>query len=171
MKKPTILRKRFIPLETVDISSDELLFRDDDVLITKWEAIKPRSDFAMGVSYTFLKDGFKVGRFYDSSGKFLYWYCDIIEVEYDEKHDAYTLIDLLVDVKLMPDGMAMVLDVDELSEAIEKGLVTVPQACAALRKLNDVLRMIYGGGFPPAICKREEYWKVYKKRVPSYNIF
>ncbi|HHW00576.1 MAG TPA: DUF402 domain-containing protein [Clostridiaceae bacterium] len=158
MKKPTILRKRFIPYEIVDISGDELLYRDDDLLITKWYSIKPRSDFSSGVSYTFLNEGYKVRRFYSAQGIFLYWYCDIIDVEYDKENDKYILTDLLVDIKLMPDGALRVLDTDELAQALEQGLITVQQGCCALKKLDKILKMIYDGQFPPDICKKEEYW-------------
>jgi len=158
MKKPIMIRKRYIPDEVVDISGDELLFRDEKLLITRWTAIRPRTDFSGGISYTFLDGGFKVGRFHDADGGFLFWYCDIIDVEYDAKTDKYTLVDLLVDVKIMPDGTVKVLDADELADAIEKGLVSNLQACSALRKLDEVLRMVYEGKFPPEICKREEYW-------------
>lgn len=157
MKKPKIFRKRFIPFETVDISGDELLFRSTELLITKWKAIKPRSDFYGGISYTFLNDGFKIAKFYDANNRFLYWYCDIIEVEYDSNKDAYTLVDLLIDIKLMPDGLIKVLDADELAEAMERNLVTCKQACFALNKLDQVLKMIYNGDFPPEICRSREF--------------
>ncbi|MCX7841968.1 MAG: DUF402 domain-containing protein [Clostridia bacterium] len=156
MKKPTILRIRYIPAETVDISSDNLLFRDESLLVTSWKAIKPRSDFSKGISYTFLKDGIKISRFYDEKGSFLYWYCDIIEVEHDEQSDTYTLKDLLVDVKLMPDGSMKVLDADELADALEAGLITSSQACSSLRKLDHLLKSIYSGSFPPDVCRQEK---------------
>ena len=44
MKKPTVLRKRYIPFETVDISGDELISRSDELLVTRWKPIKIRSD-------------------------------------------------------------------------------------------------------------------------------
>jgi len=153
MKKPVILRRRYIPFEIVDISSDELLFRSNDMLITRWTAIKPRSDFYGGVSFTFLNKGFKLGRFYDEEGKFLYWYCDIIEVLYDEPTDTYTLNDLLLDIKIFPDGKVVLLDSDELAAAIEEGLITDRQACMSLRTLDDLLKMIYNGSFPPEECE------------------
>lgn len=159
MNKPTILRRRYIPFETVDISGDTLLFRSDELIITRWKAIKPRADFSWGVSYTFLKDGVKISRFYDASGKFLYWYCDIIDVDYNEITDTFTIIDLLVDVKLMPDGTLILLDADELAEALEKGLITQEQACCSLRKLDSLLKTVYEKNFPPAICRKEEYWQ------------
>ena len=36
MKKPTLLRRRYIPYELVDISDDELLYRSDELLVTRW---------------------------------------------------------------------------------------------------------------------------------------
>lgn len=150
--KPTILRKRFIPDEIVDISGDELIYRDQSILITRWRAIKLRPDVAGGTSCTFLDKGFKVSRFYDHSGNFLYWYCDIIEVEYDNTTDTYIFKDLLLDIRLYPDGRLNVLDADELAEAMEKGLITSGQACCALRILSSILDMIYKGTFPPEDC-------------------
>ncbi|MCX5779789.1 MAG: DUF402 domain-containing protein [Firmicutes bacterium] len=158
MRKPAIYRKRYIPLETVDISGDELIFRDDEILITRWDPIRPRDDFARGVSFTFLKEGCKISRHYDQSGKFLYWYCDIIEVEYLASADAYTLVDLLLDVRVMADGTWMVFDAGELADALEQRLIDNRQACSALRRLDYLLDLIGRGEFPPAACRQEEYW-------------
>lgn len=157
MKKPVLLRKRYIPNEVVDISSDDLLFRDDELLVTKWTAIKPRNDIQGGISYTFLKEGFKLGKFYSLNGEFLYWYCDIIDVFYEDKTDTYTMDDLLVDVKLLPDGTIKVLDADELADALEQKLVTPEQVCTALKKLDKVLKLIYDGKFPPEVCNCFSY--------------
>ncbi len=157
MKKPIILRKRYIPDETVDISRDELLYRDESLLITKWKAIKARPDIGWGISFAFLNDGYKIARFYDNSGNFIYWYCDIIDVWYDSGSDTYTLVDLLLDIKLMPDGKIKVLDADELAEALENKMITTEQACRALRTLNKLLGMEYEGNFPPGICMDTKY--------------
>ena len=157
MKKPVVLRRRYIPYEIVDISEDELIFRSDTLLVTKWISIKPRPDFQGGISFTFLDKGYKLGRFYDGYGRFLYWYCDIIEVNYNETDDTYTINDLLLDIKIKPDGEIRLLDADELAEAISNGLVTSEQACKALRTLDDLLKLIYSKNFPPAECEGYEY--------------
>lgn len=157
MRKPIIFRKRFIPLETVDISSDELLYRDSELLITAWKPIRERSDFAGGISFTFLKEGYKISRFLDGTGRFLYWYCDIVDVEYDQILDRYLINDLLLDMKLMSDGKLVILDSDELAEALESGLITAEQAGMALRRLDKLLKMVYSGNFPPEICNSREY--------------
>ena len=39
-----LFRKRFIPDEIIDISKDEVIYRDDDLIITKWLPIHPRGD-------------------------------------------------------------------------------------------------------------------------------
>ena len=157
MKKPRIFRKRFIPDEIVDISQDTCLLRDDDMLVTCWNTVKPRSDFAKGISFAFMKEGYKISRFYDRDGNFLYWYCDIIDVIYDSDSDTYTFIDLLVDIKVYADGTIRVLDVDELAEACEKGLITKDQVQNALKRLDILLKLIYGKKFPPEICNNRDF--------------
>jgi len=157
MKKPTVLRRRYIPYELVDISDDELLFRSDELLVTRWSSIRPRTDMSGGISFTFLDRGYKVGRFYDSDRSFLFWYCDIIETEYDQATDTYTINDLLVDIKIYPDGKVIVLDADEMAQAMEQGLISCGQAAKALKTLDILLKMIYAGKFPPPECEGWEY--------------
>ena len=88
-----IYRKRFIPDEIVDISSDEVIKRTEDLIVTKWLPIKPREDIGSGVSYTFFKDGYKISEIYNKNGDFIYWYCDIIDYTYEKEQDEYIFID------------------------------------------------------------------------------
>ena len=151
-QRPRILRKRYIPNEVIDISSDEVLYLDEKLMITKWNVIHPREDISGGISFTFLEQGYKISKFNDKNGKFAYWYCDIIDIEVDKFSNTYTIIDLLVDVKIMPDGKVMVLDLEEIAEALEKSIISHAQACDALRKLSKLLELIYSEHFPPQIC-------------------
>ena len=73
MKKLTVIRKRLIPFEEVDISGDEQLYFDGAVLITRWVPIKPRKDVGWGISHTWVDEGYKVSAVYDRAGKFKYW--------------------------------------------------------------------------------------------------
>lgn len=155
MKKPIILRKRYIPDEVIDISGDELVFRSEDLLITKWNPIRKRPDISGGISFTFLKEGYKASKFFGPSGEFKYWYCDIIKVLYDEDEDKYTLVDLLLDVKIMPDGRVEVLDADELAEALKNNIISKEEACMCLSILDKILKMVYSGKFPPEICLKD----------------
>ena len=44
--------------------------------------------------------------------------------EYTEETDTYIVTDLLADVIVYPDGFVKVVDLDELGEALEKGLLS-----------------------------------------------
>lgn len=140
-----IVRVRFIPMEEVDISKDEVLFLDKDIMVTRWEPIHPRMDFAKGYSCTYIKKGYKISKVMDKDMKLKYWYCDVIHVETDAAGKMFRLIDLLLDVKIMPSGKVLVLDMDELAFAVEKQLITGEQSNQSLRQCNSLLERIYSG--------------------------
>ena len=71
----------------------------------------------------------------------MYWYCDIIETNYEKDSDTYVFTDLLADVIVKPDGNTRVVDLDELADAFERGM-----SCA-LRQLDDLLQAIYRDRF------------------------
>ncbi len=142
-----LFRKRFIPNETIDISSDEVLKRTDDLIVTKWLPIHPRGDIFSGMSWTYFKDGYKISKFYDQDGNLLYYYCDIIDYSYDEKEDSYTFIDLLVDIKYYPDGKIEFLDFDELQEAYSSNMIDGKLLLKAISNLNKLANIIYDGEF------------------------
>lgn len=144
-----IYRKRYIPNEIIDISGDEIIYHDEEMIVTKWKPIRPRKDIAWGISYTLLNKGWKISKFYDFEDKLCYWYCDIIEADYDSEKDILITTDLLVDLKIYPDESHEVLDLEELDEAIEKNLITIEQKEDALNKLNMLLKLVENKQFPP----------------------
>lgn len=140
-----IFRKRYIPNEIVDISGDEVIYRDDEKIITKWLPINPRDDIGKGESYTYLSKGWKISKFYRKDGSFKFYYCDIISYDYIEVEDKYIITDLLIDVIVHLDGRYEILDEDELEEALESGLITKEIAKEAKTKLNSLLEIIKEG--------------------------
>lgn len=142
-----IYRKRFIPNEIVDISSDKVIFRDENKLITKWLPIKPRLDIGSGMSCIYFDKGFKISKIFDKSGNFKHWYCDIIKHEYFKEEDKYVITDLLVDVVVYTDGHFEVLDLEELDEALNENLISFELKKEALEKLNLLLDIIKVGEF------------------------
>jgi len=104
-----------------------------------------------------LKKGYKISKFFDHSDNFCYWYCDIINYEYFKQEDKYILIDLLVDVKVTPEGKHKILDLEELAVALEKGIVEKNIVIDALKKLDDLLGLIDNGEFPPKECSMYKY--------------
>lgn len=147
MKNPILYRRRLIPEECVLLKNDKLLFRDDELIVTAWNTIKPRKDIHHGRSCYYLDRNIKVSRFYREDGVPLYWYCDIVEYDYDEKTDTYVVTDLLADVIIYPDGFVKVVDIDELVTAKEAGLLSDEALKTALLALNKLLQIIYDGGF------------------------
>jgi len=152
-------RQRYIPYEILDISGDEVLYRDDKLLITKWHVIHPRTDIQGGISYIYLDKGLKISKHYKDTGEFVKYYCDIFEIEYTPEKDEYIFRDLLVDVIVTPDNAVKVVDFDELADALDKELITKNQASDALRKLDYLLKMIYSGNFPPDEVQKD--WRTY----------
>ena len=142
-----IYRKRYIPNEIVDISSDEIIYQDEKMIVTKGIPIKPRTDISKGVSYTMLDKGWKISKFYDHQGKLLYWYCDIIE--HTLENDELTLTDLLVDVIVHENGVYEIVDLDELDDALKMGLITPDQKYSALTKVENLKELIESKQFPP----------------------
>lgn len=148
---PRIYRIRYIPSEIVDLSSDTLLFRDQQYLITEWKPIKPRNDISWGLSCVFLENGWKISAFFDDDKKFKYWYCDIVDIEYRQETDIYNLYDLLVDVKVMNDGKVEVIDLEELAFAFETDLITPKQLSMSLRKTSELLNFIYSSNLSATV--------------------
>lgn len=145
---PKIYRVRYIPSETIDLSADRLLHRDEKYLITEWEPIRPRDDIRRGISCVFLEKGWKISAFLNENRKLMYWYCDIVDIVYDRETDTYSLYDLLVDIKIMPDGRVEVYDLDELAAAFELSLITERQLYMSLRQSNGLLNVIYTSDLP-----------------------
>src|SRR5574344_2072196 len=95
MDKPVLFRKRIIPEECVQLEGDTILYMDDEIIVTKWNALKPKKDLHHGYSCYFLKEGYKVSKFYTVDNALMYWYCDIIDYEYNEADNTYIFTDLL----------------------------------------------------------------------------
>ena len=157
MAGPILYRKRLIPQECVLLKDDRLLYRDDQIIVTGWNTLKPRKDLHHGFSCYYLQEGIKVSRFYKEDNSLLYWYCDIVDYDYDVKTDTYIITDLLVDVIVYPDRFVKVVDIDELVAAQETGLLTEDMLKKSLLTLNRLLQIIYDGGFHQLQAPIEQY--------------
>ncbi len=148
-----IYRRRMIPDEYILLKDDIILERTKDLIITKWNTLKPRQDFQYGYSCYFLNYGYKVSKLYREDNTFLYWYCDIVDYQYKEEGDSLIVTDLLADVIVYPDGFVKVLDIDELAIAYEKHLCSAQ----ALKKLDNLLNLIYADKFDTLSSKINQW--------------
>ncbi len=147
MADPILYRKRLIPEECVQLKDDKFLYRDESIIVTAWNTLKPRQDIHHGRSCYYLQEGIKVSRFYSADDSLLYWYCDIVDYDYSEETNTYIITDLLADVIVYPDGFVKVVDIDELVVARESGLLSEDMLKKALLTLNHLLQLIYEGKF------------------------
>ncbi len=142
MAEVKLIRKRLIPLESVELKDDRIISMEDGVIVTKWDVLKPRKDFQKGVSCYFLKEGYKISRFMDKDDKLVYFYCDIIHTDYDKENNTYIFTDLLADVIIYPDGRVKVVDIGEIADAMEQRLISDEFVKACLRQLENLLEIV-----------------------------
>jgi len=147
-----LYRKRLIPEEIIELKDDVIVYEDEERIVTKWQVIRPRKDFNHGCSCYFLKEGFKVSRFLRQDGSQKCWYCDIIRHEITEDGEGIVIVDLLADVIIDEAGNVQVVDLDELADAFEQGLITKEELGRSLRQLDGLLKKIYSGEFEE--CKK-----------------
>ena len=155
MKVPTLYRKRLIPQECVLLKDDKVLKCNENIIVTRWNALKPKKDLHHGLSCYFLKEGIKVSKFYTADNTLLYWYCDI--VDYDETgENELTVTDLLADVIVYPDGYVKVVDLEELVTCLDNGLISLEQLKHSLNQLDKLLKIIYADKFDTLTIYIEE---------------
>ena len=147
MNYPTLYRKRIMPDECVYLKVDVILKCNEDIILTKWNALRPKKELHHGYSCYFLKEGLKLSKFYRNDDSLLYWYCDIVEYEYRPEDNSLTSLDLLADVIICPDGFVKVIDLDELAIAMDKGTLSEELLKKCLFRLNKLLQIIYRGDF------------------------
>lgn len=145
--KTLLYRKRIIPEECIPLKDDQILYFDENIIVTAWKALHPKKDLHHGYSCYFLKEGYKVSKFLYENDDLLYWYCDILDYEPGPEPNSYVFRDLLADVIIYPDGFVKVVDLDEFSDALDEGSISVDDTKKALKNLNRLLSTIYSGEF------------------------
>ena len=157
MSYSKLYRKRLIPSECILLKDDVILRCDDDLIVTSWNTLHPKKELHHGYSCFYLNEGWKISRFLREDGSLMYIYCDIVSYSADAAEDALTVTDLLADVIIYPDGFVKVVDLDELAEAVKKGLITEEQLNICLINLNSLLSKIYDGQLDDLTSPLDKY--------------
>ena len=55
--KPILYRKRLIPNECIRLDQDEILLHKEQLLVTRWNTIRPKKDLDHGISCFLLDKG------------------------------------------------------------------------------------------------------------------
>ena len=148
MKQIRLFRRRYLPDEMIELKDDEILSISENLIVTRWDVLKPRKDIARGYSAYFLQQGVKLSKVYDPSGNLVYWYCDIVKPVIDKAAGTYVFHDLMIDVLIYPDGIVQVVDLDEFADVMEQGTLDSATYLEALRATDALLKKIYAGKFP-----------------------
>ena len=161
-----LYRRRHIPEECVLLKNDRILHLDDSSLVTSWNVLKPRSDFASGISFFDFEKHWKITRVAKADGSLYHWYCDIMNMHISkdptDNSDIYLMEDLLIDIVMEADGSVHVLDLDEAADAFERGLISSSDLTVALNAADTLLRIIRNGDFA-------EYQKIVESYLNSLN--
>ncbi|MFS0781030.1 DUF402 domain-containing protein [Bacillus sp. 1P06AnD] len=83
---------------------------------------------------------------YNENGDVIQWYIDICQSIGSEKDIPY-MDDLYLDIIVFPDGEIMLVDEDELEEALAEGTIDKKQYQLARNEANKILRDIKAGTF------------------------
>lgn len=151
MVQPKLYRKRYMPNEIVFLKDDVIVYQDETVMVTKWDVLHPKAKFSHGISCYYLEKGWKVSKFLNEKNELVYYYCDIIDMKYQKEENSYIFTDLLADVIIYENGFVKVVDLGEVAEALEKGIITDREAELSLSRLDALLQVIYDGGLPEMI--------------------
>lgn len=152
MQDLILYRQRLIPNERILLKDDVILYADDSVIVTKWKSLHAKATFDHGYSCYYLKEGYKISRFLRPDGSLHMWYCDIVEYNWSENRRELTCLDLLADVIIQPDGKVQIVDLNELTEAREQGLLTEKQLLTCLKSLDKLISTIYFADFEQLIA-------------------
>lgn len=147
MANPILYRRRIIPEECILLKDDVILSCDEEHIITSWNALHPKKDLHHGMSCYFLKEGFKISKFCHEDNSLLYWYCDIVDYNYNSVDNSLIVTDLLADVIIYPDGFVKVVDLDELVTALESRSISLDTLKSSLMRLDRLLGLIYSNQF------------------------
>ena len=72
MTYPTLYRKRIIPDECVHLKDDIILHCSGEIILTQWNAIRPKKELHHGYSCYFLEEGIQKGNLFRGSAIFYF---------------------------------------------------------------------------------------------------
>lgn len=91
---------------------------------------------------------FVVTTMFDAQGRVVQWYIDICKTIGLTDQQVPWFDDLYLDIVKLPTGEVLLLDEDELEEALASGMITQKDSDLAKRTAHRLLKWIRSGNFP-----------------------
>ncbi len=148
-KAMKIFKQKFIPEKIYDISDDEVIFFNNEFMITSWEATNSEMGVKKALSLTSFSNGYQISKKFNKENEFMYWYCDIVKAWHDREKNEIWIQDLIADVILFPDKALQVIDLPELVEARKNGLITEVLFQECHKSILSLVSSVIHGNFPP----------------------
>jgi hypothetical protein len=78
------------------------------------------------------------------------WYVHIADIQADRARDCWVMTDHFCDIVISPNNRThSVLDLDDLAEAVELGLIDSATMLGILRHTQELVNLVRSGHFPP----------------------
>jgi predicted RNA-binding protein associated with RNAse of E/G family len=163
------------PPNRIERLVQELLYADEGMLVSYYEVgNRKEPEFFEGqlvlepgspcIWFTFAGARYDIARFHDARGNFTGIYSDILEpVRFQNSHEL-TLTDLFVDVWIGSNRRPVLLDLDELREAVSKGWISLETGDAALAEAYRILALCRRDMWPPPVINEWTYERVRRTR-------
>ncbi len=108
------------------------------------------------------RERFVVTTMFDDKGHVVQWYIDICRKQGTTDQGVPWFDDLYLDIVVLPSGEVMLLDEDELEDAVKSGEITRNEAEDATEIANKLMALIEAGDFPYFDLSLRNYkqWKL-----------
>lgn len=150
------------PPDRETLYENELVHHDADVIVTVMRATRLSKPAVVGdevilengapvIWFTFPGADYDIGRFHTCSGAFTGLYANILTPVEFVSPTEWRTTDLFLDIWIGRDGVARILDEDELAEAVALGWLDEGTAAATHATAQRLVRQHRDGTWPPRI--------------------
>ncbi|MGI2293238.1 DUF402 domain-containing protein [Paenibacillus sp. GXUN7292] len=106
-------------------------------------------------------EDYVVTTMFNNEGKVVQWYIDICKAQGFTDQQVPWFDDMYLDIVVLPSGEIMLMDEDELQDALVQGDVTIKEAESAKQTADKLLQAIHAGQFPYFELSMDHYKQKY----------
>lgn len=163
MRYRTVLVRVIRPHGDTSDYEQELVADLGDLIITRFDFSEFRRPLMVqdrlvvdngyhALLFEFFSPPLEIVAIWDLDGNLTGYYCNI-NSEPSRIEGGYEVVDLYLDVFVLPDMSYEVLDEDEFAEAIKKGWIDEREASLARETVRRVVHEVESGEFPPEVVR------------------
>jgi hypothetical protein len=150
-----ILKKNYacFPMDDPQFRGFVTLYRIQELRDPLWKEYNGRRMCLADKGYLWMQhfpkgEHFVVTTMFDPAGNVVQWYIDICKTQGLTDQQVPWFDDLYLDIVTLPTGEVLLLDEDELEEALDDGVITQKDSDLAQRTANRLLEWIRSKTFP-----------------------